>query len=71
MFDLYHALRLAQTMLHLEQTQKWHQERIQETVRELKENDAFGTDRDCLATADEILAHVPRRHTATAGRATS
>ena len=62
MFDLYHALRLAYTMLHLEQTQMWHQERIQRTVRELKKNNVFGTDSDCLAVADEILAYVPRRH---------
>ena len=61
MFDLYHALRLAYTMLHLEQTQMWHQERIQRTVRELEKNNVFGTDSDCLAVADEILAHVPRR----------
>lgn len=71
MFDLYHALRLAYTMLHLEQTQMWHQERIQKTVRELKEDDAFGKDPDCLAIADEILTHVPRRHTGTVGRAAS
>jgi hypothetical protein len=62
MFDLHHALRLAYTMLHLEQTQMWHQERIQEAVRQLKEDGAFGTDRDCLTTAEKILAHVPRRH---------
>jgi hypothetical protein len=66
MFDLYHALRLAYTMLHLEQTPKWHQERIQETVQKLKNDDAFGKDRDCLALADEILAHVPRRPPRTA-----
>jgi hypothetical protein len=71
MFDLYHALRLANTMLHLEQTQMWHQERIRETVRKLKADDAFGTDHDCLTTADEILAHVPRRHARSAGGAVS
>jgi len=71
MFDLYHALRLANTMLHLEQTPMWHQERIQKTVRGLREEGAFGTDPDCLATGDEILAHVPRRHTGTLGKAAS
>jgi hypothetical protein len=69
MFDLYHALFLANTMLHLEQTQMWHQERIQEAVRELKEHDAFGTDSHCVAVADDILAHVPRRHARTASGA--
>jgi hypothetical protein len=62
MFDLYHALCLAYTMLHLEQTPMWHQERIQKAVGELKREDAFGTDRDCLKIADKILAYVPRRH---------
>jgi hypothetical protein len=62
MFDLYYALCLACAMLHLQQTQMWHQERIQDTVRELKKIGAFGTNAGCLSKADEILAHVPRRH---------
>jgi hypothetical protein len=58
MHDQYHALVLADRFVALDTTERWARKRIAETVRDLLESDAFGTDADCLNWAEKVLKHV-------------
>jgi hypothetical protein len=60
MHDQYHALALADQFLDLGTTEPWTRNRIGDTVRDLRESGAFGTDEACLRAADGLLDKIDK-----------